>query len=260
VETVQPEKVILYGSYATGQWQEDRYSEKQVVYSFDSDYDILVITKSGERRKDYEISSQITNLARYRVPLNVITHDIDYINEKLSVGQYFFTEIINQGVVLYDSGNTTFSEPKQLSNKEQQAIAKQEFDKWYGSATEFLEGAKFSYQRNNLKVSVFILHQAAERYFDTMLLVFTGYKPKTHNLDKLRTLTKKYSIELFALFSSDNREDERLFSLLVKGYIDARYNDSYFIQKSELNTLIERVEKMREIVADACERRIKSIV
>src|SRR5947209_4179467 len=103
VETIAPDKIILYGSYATGEWQEDRYTDKHLVYVFDSDYDILVITRSGERRKDYEISSQITNLARYRVPVNVITHDIDYINDKISVGQYFFTEIIKQGILLFDN-------------------------------------------------------------------------------------------------------------------------------------------------------------
>lgn len=259
VETIAPEKIILYGSYATGEWQEDRYTEKHLVYGFDSDYDILVITKSGDRRKDYEITSQITNLARYRVPLNVITHDIDYINEKLSVGQYFFTEIIEQGIILYDSGNTTFVRARELSSEEKRAIAQQDFDKWFKSANEFLKGSKFYYNENDLKASVFILHQAAERYFASILLVFTGYKPKTHNLDKLRVLSKSFSKDLNLLFPRDTQEEERLFSLLLKGYIDARYSDSYTIEKSEMDILIGRIEKMKQIIAKACEQRINSI-
>ncbi len=43
VETVSPEKVILFGSYATGNWVEDRYTEGHITYEYISDYDILVV-------------------------------------------------------------------------------------------------------------------------------------------------------------------------------------------------------------------------
>ncbi|HEY4291337.1 MAG TPA: nucleotidyltransferase domain-containing protein [Puia sp.] len=55
VQAVDPEKVILFGSHATGRWVEDRYTEGGITYEYISDYDILVITKSGEIRKDYEV-------------------------------------------------------------------------------------------------------------------------------------------------------------------------------------------------------------
>ena len=259
VETIAPEKIILYGSYATGEWQEDRYAEKHLVYGYDSDYDLLVVTKAGDRRKDYEITSQITNFARYRAPVNVITHDIDYINNKLSIGQYFFTEIVQQGVLLYDAGNVQFAEPRQLSSAEKKAIAQQDYIKWFQSANEFLKGSKFFRDEESLKISVFILHQAAERFYDTILLVFTGYKPKTHNLEKLRNLSKPYSLKLYSLFPKQTKDEEHLFSLLQKGYIDARYNDSYTITEPELISLIERVEQMKNIVKEVCEEQINAI-
>jgi predicted nucleotidyltransferase len=52
VEAVDPEKVILFGSHATGRWMEHRYTEGGITYEYISDYDILVITRSGETRKD----------------------------------------------------------------------------------------------------------------------------------------------------------------------------------------------------------------
>ena len=55
VKAVDPEKVILFGSHATGRWVEHRYTEGGITYEYISDYDILVITKSGESRKDYEV-------------------------------------------------------------------------------------------------------------------------------------------------------------------------------------------------------------
>ncbi|GAA4736890.1 nucleotidyltransferase domain-containing protein [Flavisolibacter ginsenosidimutans] len=34
VETVNPEKIILFGSYATGNWVEDRYTEGHITYGY----------------------------------------------------------------------------------------------------------------------------------------------------------------------------------------------------------------------------------
>jgi len=258
-ETVNPEKIILYGSYATGEWQEDRYSEKHIVYGFDSDYDILVITKEGDRRKDYEISSQITNRARYRVPINVITHDIIYINKQLTVGQYFFTEIIAKGIMLFDAGNTSFAEPKELTKGERSDIAQHDFEKWFPSALNFLQTA--AYSQEVLKANreaAFLLHQSAERTYHTILLVFTGYKPKTHNLDKLRTYTMKFSTELYSVFPCNSKVEQHLFSLLQKGYVDARYSDDYFITEGELKILIDRIKNLQSIAKKICKIEIES--
>ena len=37
-----------------GRWVEYRHTEGGITYEYKSDYDNLVITKSGETRKDYE--------------------------------------------------------------------------------------------------------------------------------------------------------------------------------------------------------------
>ena len=49
--------LILFGSYARGDWVNDRYVEGDVVYSYQSDFDLLVVTEDrahatvdGERR------------------------------------------------------------------------------------------------------------------------------------------------------------------------------------------------------------------
>ena len=44
-----------------------------------------------------------------------------------------------------------------------------------------------------------------------------------------------------ALRYSKQLGDERLFDLLKRGYIDARYKDHYEITAEELSVLIERV-------------------
>ena len=92
------------------------------------------------------------------------------------------------------------------------------------------------------------------------MLVFTGYKPKTHNLHKLRKYAKPISEELFLVFPIENDNSEKhLFDLLKAGYIDARYNDDFKITRDELLMLFERFEKLRILVENLSKEKIASI-
>ena len=42
--------IILFGSYAKGTWVQDWYVEGHITYSYESDLDILVVTKSPKYR------------------------------------------------------------------------------------------------------------------------------------------------------------------------------------------------------------------
>ncbi|MDR3711324.1 MAG: nucleotidyltransferase domain-containing protein [Puia sp.] len=103
VGAVDPEKVILFGSHATGRWVEDRFTEGHITYEYVSGYDLLVIAKADEKRKDYEIQDIVESHCRYKTPVNAITHNIGYINKHLSEGQYFFSDIEKEGIMLYDA-------------------------------------------------------------------------------------------------------------------------------------------------------------
>ena len=85
---------------------------------------------------------------------------------------------------------------------------------------------------------MFNLHQAAERTYNAVILVETGYKPKTHNLDKLKRYSKRFSQELEGIFPDNTPQEKHLFDLLKRGYVDARYKDHYEITSEELALLI----------------------
>jgi len=124
-EVVNPEKVILFGSYARNAWIEDKYFENGVQYEYISDYDFLIVTK-GNNEKEFVLVDKILNKSRDRfvTPVNAIIHDIDYINEGLEIGQYFFTDIAKEGILLYDNNAIEFSKPRELSNKELQLVCR----------------------------------------------------------------------------------------------------------------------------------------
>lgn len=260
-EVVNPEKVILFGSYAKGGWVEDRYTDKHgTLYEYVSDYDLLVVTKNNPEKTATQESTIMDRVNRYKPPVNLEIHELDYINKGLEEGEYFFVDIINEGILLYDKNQLAFASSKELTREEKRLKANRYFDTWFPQAGGLVRGSEFHFSHTELKLSVFSLHQAAESLYYAILLVFTDYKPKTHNLWKLRKKSKPYSKELFETFRAEiDKNEEHLFDLLKRAYIDARYRSDYVITASELSTLIERVKQMIPIVEDACSTRIESI-
>jgi HEPN domain-containing protein/predicted nucleotidyltransferase len=259
VKAVDPEKVILFGSHATGKWVEDRYVENNILHEYISDYDILVITKQGDKRKDYEVQDVIENRCRFKTPVTAIVHDIDFVNKMLSEGHYFFSDIEKEGVMLYDAEVTLLAERRPLSPAEMKVIAQEYYEQWFESAKEFLITTQDCYKRGSLKIGVFNLHQAAERTYNAIVLVFTGYKPNTHNLDKLKRYTKSFSRDLVTVFPENTPEEVHLFDLLKRGYVDARYKKDYKITAEELQILIDRVGKLQEIAERICKGKIEEL-
>ncbi|OQP59984.1 hypothetical protein A3860_35005 [Niastella vici] len=262
VQLVMPEKIILFGSYATGKWQEDRHIEGHVTYEYVSDYDMLVVTRKGDTRPEHQIQelSETKSQPLTSIPINIIVHGIDYVNRQIEEGQFFFTDIKKEGILLYDAGSVDLAEQRELSVTERRIIAERDFDKYFNSGENLLEFAESaSKKKKALNDAVFLLHQSAERFYNTIMLVFTGYKPKTHNLGKLLKMSREFSPELSTVFPNNSKNEIHLFTLLKKAYVDARYNDKYIITEEELTTLIEKVKKLQDIIERVCKNKIASI-
>jgi HEPN domain-containing protein/predicted nucleotidyltransferase len=259
-EVVDPEMIILFGSYARGKFVFDKYRDKNgTVHEYVSDIDILVITQ-GNTKAEYDIDNEVNQKTDHFKPaVSLQITEIDYINQGLEVGQFFYSDIIKEGILLYDKGTVTLAEKKELSKEEEKQLAQQYYDQWFPRAAGFFRSAKFNLSHAEFKIAAFELHQAAESLYYSILLVFTGYKAKVHNLYKLRKQAHPYSQELFDFFPLEKDKDERtLFELLKRGYIEARYGD-YEITTEQLEAIVERVEKMQVLVERICQEKLASI-
>jgi HEPN domain-containing protein len=132
------------------------------------------------------------------------------------------------------------------------ATAQKDFERWWHQSNVFYNNALFNYQQKETKIAVFHLHQAAESAYQAILLSFTGYKPCTHNLDKLRRYTNRFSVKLASLFPRDTENEDHIFKLLLRGYIASRYDETYTIVETELTLLIERVKQLLTIAERIC--------
>src|ERR1043166_758218 len=89
-ERFQPEKIILFGSYAYG------------TPHADSDVDLLVIMPA---RNEHSQAVKI----RWELPapfaMDLLVRTPKYVQSRLEEGQSFLTEIVSKGKVLYEQGD-----------------------------------------------------------------------------------------------------------------------------------------------------------
>ena len=83
----QPEKIILFGSYAYGKPHAD------------SDVDILVVM---EARNELDQAVRICLAVDYNFPLDLIVRKPKTLAWRLAEGDSFLREVIDQGKVLYE--------------------------------------------------------------------------------------------------------------------------------------------------------------
>jgi uncharacterized protein len=256
------EMIILFGSFARGDWVDDKYTENGTVYEYKSDYDILVVfvTEVLAIRKESNKHWQ-NKLRRDTVlesSLNVIFHGIEYLNTEIESGNYFFVEILKEGIMLYDSGKFSLSEPKLLNSTDRKYKARLYFEKWFEGANEFLTDYENAFDSGSCNQAAFMLHQAAEYLYACLILVFTDYKTKIHDLEKLDQQACKLDCRFKTIFPHKTEGEERLFQLLKKAYIDSRYTLDYKVSKEDLEYLSERVLKLRYLTELACKEKIES--
>lgn len=257
------EMVILFGSYARGNWVEDLYAEKGITYEYKSDFDILVVTTHDDLKNNHRIEEKVEQDSTGSVltSVSLIFHSIKHLNQALRRGNYFFQDIKKEGIVLYDSGNFQLQNPKKLTAQEAQQKAQEYFDQWYKSANGFFKGFKFytQEQEEDLNIASFQLHQAVERYYTTILLVFTDYRPKEHDLEKLDIRVRNCDHRFDVFPRATNIEKDR-FELLKRAYIDARYKmDENSISHPDLEYLAEKVERLRTLTGEICRAKILEI-
>ena len=212
--------LILFGSRARGDWVDDQET------GYKSDYDLLVVVENERQVNDLAVWGELERKVREIIgdtSLTMIVHDIKFMNREIRVGQYFWADIANEGVMLYDRRRFSLAKPKALNAQERLALAERNFENWFDSATEFWRGCRYYASRSLLKHAAFLLHQATERYYHAAILVFTGYKQRTHDIELLGVQAGEQHALMVDLLPKTDPDDKHLFDLLKKAYIDARY-------------------------------------
>jgi HEPN domain-containing protein/predicted nucleotidyltransferase len=257
---VNPEMIILFGSYARGDWVEE-YGPDKYHFKYQSDFDIYVLVKSKKLARKVSRWKKLRDILRREIstPVELLADNIGYFNHCLSAGQYFYTDIKNEGILLYDSKQFQLEEAYKLSIEERRKKAEKNFKNWYKSADESVKHYYYALNDGDYLKAAFELHQATEHFYSTLLLVFTDYRPKKHDIEELGKRVSSQDPIFLTVFSRASGEEQRRFELLQKAYIDSRYNrENYVVTKEDLEWLAEEVKKLQKLTEEACKKKIDS--
>jgi len=250
-------KVILYGSYARGDWVEDRLS------GYRSDYDILVVVNSDNFAQEQDLwlalderllQEQIAH--QIETPVIPIVHSLHDVNDQLSRGRPFFVDIVRDGKVLYEEEGHPLTQPKPLTKEEANDEALRYFEQWLPDASYWLKQGQNAIADGMPKHAAFDLHQATERLYHCLLLTLTLYSPKSHRIKVLRSKAEDLDKRLIGAWPRDNRIARRRFELLSRAYVEARYSPNYEISAEDLAWLVEHVKVLQEVVSVICRERL----
>lgn len=250
-------KIILYGSYARGDWVHDP------VGRYFSDFDLLIVV-DHEDLTDREFWHEAENRTMpigpdIRTPVSLIVHSLDDVNDQLDRGRYFFADIVREGVVVYDTPAGKLHKPADLRARLALEEAQRHYEKWMASSAEFQAGARFYIQRESANLAAFSLHQASEHLYHCVLLVTTLYSGKAHNLAFLRKKAEGIDTRLADAWPRETKFERRCFELLREAYVKARYSEHFKITAEQLAWLAERVDVLRGLTATICTERLEDL-
>lgn len=254
-------KIVLFGSYARGDWVEDP------VGRYFSDYDLLVVVDREAltdvpefwAKTEERLLADLAAGQALRTPVSLIYHSLADVNEKLRLGRYFFIDIVRDGIVLFEEPEVTLAEPRALSAEEALRETQEYFEEWFESAGGFVRNAGYAIRDGDTKLAAFLLHQATERFYHCLFLVRTLYSPKTHSLNQLRQLAEDIEPRLKGVWPRESKFERRCYELLREAYIKARYSRHYQITSEQLAWLSARVGQLQAVVRLLCEERISTL-
>ncbi len=254
------EKILLYGSYARGGWVDEPHTAK----GYQSDYDLLIIVndKRLTDRVDYwlkledRLNRELSITKTIRTPVNFIVHTLQEVNDGLAHGRYFFMDVRQDGIALYQFDDSELHVPKPKTPEQALTMAREYFEEWLPTAQGRLKLARYAMTEGLSKHAAFELHQAAESLYHCVLLVVTFYTPHVHNIGFLRTQAERLDRRLIDAWPRESRADQAAWEKLKEAYVKARYSPHYKISAEELDWLSARVEALGAIVHAICTERL----
>lgn len=139
--------IILYGSYAKNTYviHDVQIGPNGETTEYHSDYDLMVITRKrlGERESTVEtrIRDRFSEGKAEATKVQLVSESISKLNNALSHGHYFYVDAVNEGILLYDSGECELATPRDLNFSEIKQIAENYFYSNQQRALDYWEDA-----------------------------------------------------------------------------------------------------------------------
>lgn len=221
-------------------------------------YYLLMVTESSIR-----IERTVQDFASSKFKSGTITilvHGKEAIWEALNANNRFFNTVFCSAQMVYSYDGLLNPELISPFIPSQSAVkAEKHFIHRMSLAEGFLAGASGCLIKEQFSVAVFLLHQVVEQTCIALIRVHLAYRAEIHNLQRLLSLCSCFSDKPEAQFLSGNKENERLFDILLRSYSSARYRDNFKVLVEDAKLLFHHVEDFVILAKEMCGQKIAAL-
>lgn len=256
-------KVILFGSYARGDWVDAPSDPNE----YKSDFDILVIVDQKEmtdratywEKTEYRLIDAFSIEKIIRTPVNFIVHTLQEVNDDLSHGRILMMEIAKDGIALYQSDDRELADPKPKTPERLYSIAQDNFDEFFPDAMRRFYLANVSYDKGWNKDTAFDYNLATDRLYRFVLMTLSLYAPHNPNILFLRGMAERLDKRLFDAWPRKTKSERAMFQKLKEAYRKAQYSKHFSISVEELDWIRSRIEVLGKIVHEVCSEHLAAL-
>lgn len=214
---------------------------------------VLLPDHSTAPIREYE---PILQLAQHcAVPVHCSFHRVHTVADRIRNGHPFYCRYLVPQNLVYSHGPLTLPQTGALTLKQARLELRRRFTVSFRKAIHFDRSARSLHELapEDPAVVTFMLHQAVELGYRSVLESLNGYCRKTHRIRRLRTQTFRCAPVLGDFFPDDTDDERMLLDTLESAYLDARYRNDFRIDDQMLDVLLERVPQFLNLVAQVCE-------
>jgi HEPN domain-containing protein len=247
LESVNADRIYLLGSELSTRRAESVFVAEAPSCKYVSRYFLLVLTKGNEDVN--VIAETIENKAKQLVPVTAMVMSTLTFTAWLHAGHPFTHTVHTKAVLLFRSEEEEIT-PVETGAADIREKNHSVYNAAKNKVTEFIAGADLFMLRKQTKLAAFMFHQAAEQCLHALFEINTGMYLNTHSIDKLLRYGWMICYRLPEIFPRNNEKEERLFQLLQKAYVGARYEKDYSITLCELEKIRGMVMELKEVLRE----------
>jgi uncharacterized protein len=255
-------KIILFGSFGRGDWVDEPEN------SYQSDWDLLILVNDNDLTviEDFwwDAEEKLLHDPKVKRTVNIIVHTLAQVNEALKKGEYFWVDIINDGVLVLESSKRQLATPQPLAPQDAYVMANKYYENNIRSSAQWIRSAEFA--RKEMaedftwsKKAAFNLHQSVETAYGCFLLVRMLSLPHVHNIKFLRSMSEGLDKRLAAAWPRETKKDKSRFELLKRAYVEARYSQHFKISAEDLDLLAACAQELARLVDEACREWLENL-
>ncbi|MBI2283100.1 MAG: HEPN domain-containing protein [Bacteroidetes bacterium] len=247
-EVAQVDRIYLLGGSLHRHRTESIFNQLAPSLQYVSDCYCLVLVPTTQKAPLMQLQDQIEQHCARVMPATILLLATSQFDGWLADSHAFAIQVYQSAPLLLQTDEGYKGITGQYDEIAEQERTAMIYKDGLKKAEEFLAGADLYRLRKQNKMAAFMLHQAAEQALGAMVKIGTGYYSCTHNIERLLRYAGMVTNRVTEVFPKNTEPEKRLVTLLQKAYIDSRYKEDYFISETDLLTLTDRTQALKELL------------